>query len=128
MNEVTERFLRAIASRVPALTVTDVRLFPALRQGVWEAGVAVITVAPALETAMSERHTVHTARYRLAIKGPERGKWEFEMRAEADASLEAIDAVVAGVVERSDEPFEPERIPAGSFRTIVGAEDPTQPA
>lgn len=119
MNEVTQRFLRTIAERVPPHTVTEVRLFPAIRQGLWETGVAVVAAVPEVEAAAHERHTVYTARYRLAVKGPERGKWEFEIRADADAPLVTVDAVVAGVLERSGEAFEPERIPASSFRTIV---------
>ena len=123
MNEVTQRFLRNIADRVPVESVTEVRLFPAMRQGLWETGVAVIAAVPEVEASAHERHTVFTARYRLAVKGPDRGKWEFEMRADADAPLVTVDAVVAGVLDRSGESFEPERIPASAFRTIVEGED-----
>ncbi|HUF65397.1 MAG TPA: hypothetical protein VMM17_05415 [Gemmatimonadaceae bacterium] len=119
MNEITQRFLRTIAERVPPHSVSEVRLFPAIRQGPWETGVAVVAAVPELEPALHERHTVYTARYRLAVKGPDRGKWEFEIRADADAPLVTVDAVVAGVLERSGEAFEPERIPAAAFRSIV---------
>lgn len=122
MNDVTQRFLRTIAERVPPHTVSEVRLFPAIRQGQWETGVAVVAAVPELEESAHERHTVYTASYRLAVKGPERGKWEFEIRADADAPLVTVDAVVAGVLERSGEAFEPERIPASAFRAIVAAE------
>ncbi len=121
MNEVTQRFLRSIAERVPLHTVSEVRLFPAIRQGLWESGVAVVAAVPEVESA-HERHTVYTARYRLAVKGAERGRWEFDIRADADAPLVTVDAVVAGVLERSGEAFEPERIPAAAFRTIVQGE------
>ena len=66
------------------------------------------------------RHTVFTARYRHTIKGIDRGKWEVDVQAEADAPLVTIDAVVKGVIKRSGEPFEPERISAAAFRAIVG--------
>lgn len=124
MNEVTQRFLRTIAERVPAHSVSEVRLFPAIRQGQWETGVAVVAAIPELEATLHERHTVYTARYRLAVKGPERGKWEFEIRADADAPLVTVDAVVAGVLERSGEGFEPEKIPAAAFRSIVESSAP----
>jgi hypothetical protein len=124
VNEVTQRFLKTIAERVPAHTVSEVRLFPAIRQGQWETGVAVVAAVPEVDHPGHERHTVYTARYRLAVKGPERGKWEFEIRADADAPLVTVDAVVTGVLERSGEAFEPERIPASFFRSIVGG-DPT---
>src|SRR5438552_6699900 len=65
------------------------------------------------------RHTVFTARYRHILKGVDRGKWEVEVHAEADAPLVTIDAVVRGVTKRSGEPFEPEKISAGAFRSIV---------
>jgi hypothetical protein len=71
------------------------------------------------------RHTVFTARYRHTLKGPDRGKWEVEVQAEADAPLVTLDQVVRGVMKRAGEPFEPERISATAFRTIVEAARPT---
>ena len=56
----------------------------------------------------------------FTLKGMERGKWEVEVTAEADAPLMTVDEVVRGVMKRAGEPFEPERITAGEFRTIVG--------
>lgn len=71
------------------------------------------------------RHTVFTARYRHTLKGPDRGKWEMEVRAEADAPLVTLDQVVRGVMKRAGEPFEPEKISAAAFRTIVEAAAPS---
>ena len=65
------------------------------------------------------RHTVFTARYRHTLKGADRGKWEMELRAEADAPLVTLDAVVRGVSRRAGEQFEPERLSASEFRAIV---------
>jgi hypothetical protein len=65
------------------------------------------------------RHTVFTARYRHTLKGPDRGKWEVEVRAEADAPLVTVDQVVRGVMKRAGEAFEPEKITASAFKTIV---------
>ena len=65
------------------------------------------------------RHTVFTARYRHTLKGPDRGKWEVDVQAEADAPLVTVDQVVKGVMKRAGEPFEPERITASEFKTIV---------
>jgi hypothetical protein len=65
------------------------------------------------------RHTVFTARYRHTLKGPDRGKWEVDVRAEADAPLVTVDQVVRGVMKRAGEAFEPERITASAFKTIV---------
>lgn len=49
------------------------------------------------------RHEVHTARYRLVIKGPERGRWEEDLVAEADAPLITVETVVRGVQRRAGE-------------------------
>jgi hypothetical protein len=65
------------------------------------------------------RHTVFTARYRHTLKGPDRGKWEVDVQAEADAPLITLDQVVRGVMKRAGEPFEPEKISASAFKTIV---------
>jgi hypothetical protein len=65
------------------------------------------------------RHTVFTARYRHTLKGADRGKWEVDVRAEADAPLVTLDDVVRGVMKRAGEPFEPENITASEFKTIV---------
>ncbi len=65
------------------------------------------------------RHTVFTARYRHTLKGPDRGKWEVDVQAEADAPLVTLDQVVRGVMKRAGEPFEPEKISAAAFKTIV---------
>ena len=71
------------------------------------------------------RHTVYTARYRHTLKGPDRGKWEVDVQAEADAPLVALDQVIRGVMKRSGEAFEPEKISASAFRTIVEGTPPT---
>ena len=68
------------------------------------------------------RHTVFTARYRHTLKGADRGKWEMDVRAEADAPLVTLDAVVRGVSRRAGEQFEPEKLSAREFRAIVAPE------
>ncbi|MDO8500662.1 MAG: hypothetical protein Q7S20_02355 [Gemmatimonadaceae bacterium] len=116
MIETTERFLREIADRVGTENVEMVHLFPPIRQSGVETGAAVIAASVPLQG----RHTVYSASYRNTLKGPERGKWEVEVTAEADAPLLTVDAVVQGVMKRAGEQFEPERLSASEFRTIVG--------
>ncbi|MEO7996259.1 MAG: hypothetical protein ABI852_02375 [Gemmatimonadaceae bacterium] len=58
---------------------------------------AVVPLVPRI------RHTVYTARYRLVVKGPERGKWEMDVVDEADAPLLAVETVVRGVQRRAGE-------------------------
>ena len=115
MIETTERFLREIGERVGVDAVEEVHLFPPMRQGGVESGVAVV----AANVPSQERHAVYCAHYRHTLKGSDRGKWEVEVTAEADAPLLAVDAVVRGVMKRAGEQFEPERISASSFRAIL---------
>jgi hypothetical protein len=199
MTETQQRFLRAIAERVPPEQVVEVHLFPAIRQGGVETGVAVVaedprkrapepvsvtveangtadvatahysdaepqTAAPAIDAAEVDasesvaeldlaeldvpepdastdatvaeaeqddgrddvdppvsRFTIHTARYRLTLKGVDRGKWEVDVVAEADAPLDAVEAVVRGVQRRSGEGAEPDRLTTESFREALDA-------
>jgi hypothetical protein len=197
MTETQQRFLRAIAERVPSEQVVEVHLFPPIRQGGVETGVAVVAEDPrkrapenvpvtveangtaevvsaqqaqhgddepppaaaAVEVAeidvaeaevaeldvvapdVSEvesadperddesngaepplsRFTIHTARYRLTLKGVDRGKWEVDVVAEADAPLDAVDAVVRGVQRRSGEGADPDRLTTDAFREALDA-------
>jgi hypothetical protein len=82
--------------------------------------------APAPPARPARRHTVFTARYRLVVKGPERGKWDVEVREEADAPLITVDAVVRGVQLRSGEATEIERLDATGVARLLG--DPERPA
>ena len=50
-DETRARFLAAIAAQIPIERIAEVHLFPAIRQGGMESGVAVIAVEPAVEEA-----------------------------------------------------------------------------
>ncbi len=130
LNETTERFLKAILERIPAGRIVELHLFPAIRQGPLETGVAVIAAEPAppadaapeLELASpppNSRLEVHTAWYRLTRKGVERGKWEIEVTTQADAPLVTVDAVVRGVQERAGEAIEPQRLTGRELLALV---------
>ena len=108
--------MKEIADKVGAAHVESVHLFPPIRQGGVETGAAVI----AATLPGNERHTVWSASYRHTLKGPDRGKWEVEITAEADAPLVTVEAVVDGVMKRAGEQFFPEKLFASEFRTIVG--------
>ena len=115
MIETTERFLKEIADKVGAEYVESIHLFPPIRQGGVETGAAVV----AASLPEQPRHTVYSASYRNTLKGPERGKWEVEVIAEADAPLITVEAVVQGVMKRAGEQFEPEKLTASEFLSIV---------
>jgi hypothetical protein len=73
-------------------------------------------VAP---TPPPARYTVYTARYRLTLKGLDRGKWEMSVTEEADAPLLTVDAVVRGVSRRSGDADETIRLSGDEFRAAL---------
>lgn len=133
MSEVTERFLRAVAERVPSDRVVTVFLFPAMRQGSVDSGVAVVvqdrdaSYGGGAAPEGPHRLTVSTATYRHTVKGRERGAWAVDVVAQADAPLDAVAAVVAGVQRRSAAVAEPEELSGEMFRAIVAASGPPSP-
>lgn len=140
MTEAQERFLRAIADRVPPASIAELHLFPAIRQGGYETGIAVIAAEPPAHGAVEaevplplpdeptaftteegrHRLVVLSARYRLTLKGPERGTWDIEVVAEADAPLVTVDAVVRGVQRRAGDAGHPERLSGEALRALLG--------
>jgi len=117
MIDTTERFLKDIGDRIGAALVEEVRLFPPIRQGGVETGAAVI----AASLPMQDRHTVYSASYRNTLKGADRGKWEVDVVAEADAPLDALDAVVRGVQRRAGEGAAPDRLSTDAIREALDA-------
>jgi hypothetical protein len=90
-----------------------------------ESGVAVLAVLPPDDLPVGEgRHTIFSARYRLTIKGPDRGKWELAVEAEADAPLVTVDRVVRGVQQRAGDAGEPERLEGDELRALLGIASP----
>lgn len=73
--------------------------------------------------ARSPRPLVLTARYRLTLKGPDRGAWGFELHEQADAPLATIEMVVQGVAQRHEQAADPERLDADAVRAVL-AEGP----
>jgi hypothetical protein len=128
MNE-RERFLAAIADKLPVEKVIELHLFQPMKQGGTESGVAVVAVEEVLSTgelAAENRLAVYTARYRLTQKGPERGKWDFSVQVEADAPLVTIDKVVRGVQRRSGDAEDPEKLSGDEFRALLPPRQPAQ--
>ncbi|MDQ3696960.1 MAG: hypothetical protein M3373_02890 [Gemmatimonadota bacterium] len=140
--DARERFLRAIAQHVAAERITELHLFSPLRQGGRETGIAVVAAiseeehqqaelpvavgdaAPGkrespMGRALAERLVVYRAAYRWTRKGPDRGKWEVDVTAEADATLEAVGSVVRGVHRRAGGDAEPERLSGVEVRAAI---------
>jgi hypothetical protein len=68
-----------------------------------------------------ERHVIYTARYRLTLKGLDRGKWETSVTAEADAPIITVDAVVRGVQRRSGDVDDATRMSGDDIRAAIPA-------
>lgn len=130
--DARERFLLEIAAVVPPDRIAEVHFFPPMRQGQLESGVAVIAAMPegaSLDDAAPEpfpvgaslpsRHVVYSARYRWTRKGPDRGKWESEVVAEADAPLLTVEAVVQVVLRRGTEVTEVQKVDGESVRQMI---------
>src|SRR5204862_7280679 len=80
-----ERFVAAIGSTVNAEAIEEAHFFVPIKHSGMESGVAVIALreepllVDAEGRAENTRHAVYTARYRLTLKGPDRGKWDFSI-------------------------------------------------
>ncbi|WKW11516.1 hypothetical protein Strain138_000771 [Pseudogemmatithrix spongiicola] len=147
-SDARERFVLEIANVLAPERIVEAYFFAPLRQGQIETGVCVLAALPegadpqptepvsgdssdteALAEAsapafpegarISSRHVVYSARYRWTRKGPERGKWECEVIAEADAPLITVEAVVQGVQRRASEPLEVQKIDGDAVRAMV---------
>jgi len=68
-----------------------------------------------------QRYTVFSATYRHTLKGPERGRWEVTVKAEADAPLVTVDAVVRGVQRRAEDAEGVDRMTGDEIRAVVDA-------
>jgi hypothetical protein len=156
MTETQQRFLKAISERVTTGEIEEIRLFPTVRSGPLESGVAIVAVrdlaadvppatvpadkpveaseslaAPGFAQLADEprdaktqddrtdRLSILTARFRQTVKGPERGRWEFDIVHDADAPLETIERVVRGVAHRAGEDGEPELLTGDAFRRAL---------
>src|SRR5688500_19438511 len=97
MTETQQRFLKAIAERVTGDNVTEIRLYPTVRVGPIESGVAIVATKEPMPVAVAEeqvsaegdltvgeiriacartdRLSILTAHFRHTVKGPDRGKW-----------------------------------------------------
>jgi hypothetical protein len=140
MTETQQRFLKAIAERVNGGNIAEIRLYPTVRVGPIESGVAIVATREAIpvEVILQEHHqdghveiaqpvtvsqpdrrSILTAHFRHTVKGPDRGKWEFNMVHDADAPIETVESVVRGVARRAGEDGEPELLSANDFQRAL---------
>jgi hypothetical protein len=145
MTETQQRFLKEIADRVHGGRVAELRLYPTLRVGQVESGVAIVATVgdkipvqepvvaaveesfeapvaeptPEVTAAGPDRLSILTAHFRHTVKGPDRGKWEFFLVHDADAPIETVESVVRGVARRAGEDGEPELLSGDDFQRAL---------
>lgn len=102
MNDTTRRFLNAIVDRIPAGgRIVELRLFPAIRQGGIESGVAVVAVEPP----------------EVPVAGTETGASDAEVPGEGvivDFAVAAHDIVDIDVITEDEEGLTGDEIAAAS--------------
>ena len=126
---VRDRFVGELLTRVPIDRVVEVHLFAPMRQGGVESGVAVVAArmgeSPADDVRSDGpagawgRLTVYSASYRLTVRGPDRGRWQVDVREEADAPLVTVDAVVRGVQRRAGDVGPATRLDAAELARLA---------
>jgi hypothetical protein len=118
LTETRERFLRAIAVVVAPERIAEIHFFQPIKQGGTESGAAVVVERGVDEAA---RIVVYAARYRLTLKGIDRGKWETSIVAEADAPMVTVDAVVRGVQRRAGDVDDATKLEGDEVRSLLAA-------
>lgn len=104
-----------------SIALVDILALPSPDAANGEAPVEAEASAPPEVAAKPRRYAILTARYRLTIKGPDRGKWDVEITHEADAPLDTVERVARGVAKRAGEEFDPEHYSAESLQAALAA-------
>jgi hypothetical protein len=91
------RLAQAIAAVVPPADVDAVWVFSLLRRDGREWGTAVLTRVD------GDRRRIYTARYMLAIKGKERGKFDASVEEVGSGPVEALDRLLQEAHRRIDD-------------------------
>ena len=98
------RLARAVAEVVPPGEVDGVWLFSPLRHEQREWGTAV------LSRLDGDRRRIYTARYVLAVKGKERGKFESTVQEVGSGPVEAVAQLLQEAQKRIDDEHPPQPV------------------
>ena len=99
------RLAQAAAEQIPPGEVDGVWVFSALRRDGREWGTAV------LSRLDGDRRRIYTARYMLAIKGKERGKFESWVQEVGSGPAEALEQLLRDAQRRIDDDQPPVPVP-----------------
>ena len=109
-----ERLAEAVSQVLPAEEVDGVWIFAPVRRDTREWGTAV------LSRVDGERRRIYTARYVLAVKGKERGKFESTVQEVGSGPVAALARVLQEAQARMDDDQPPVAVePATWFSSIV---------
>jgi hypothetical protein len=100
-----ERLAQAVAQVIPPAEVDAVWVFAPLRREANEWGTAVVS------RVEGERRRIYTARYILAIKGKERGKFQTTIQEVGTGPTEVLTRVLQEAERRSDDEHPPTEVP-----------------
>jgi hypothetical protein len=104
-----DRLAQAVEVVLPAAEVDAVWLFTPLRHEGREWGTAV------LSRLDGERRRIYTARYVLAIKGKERGKFDTSIEEVGSGTSEAVERLLQEAQRRIDDEHPPQPVPPESW-------------
>jgi hypothetical protein len=99
------RLAAAVADQIPPAEVDGIWVFATLRHEGREWGTAI------LARADGERRRIYTARYMLAIKGKERGKFEASVQEVGSGPVEALAQLLQDAQRRIDDEQPPTPVP-----------------
>jgi hypothetical protein len=112
-----DRLAQAVAEVLPAGEVDGLWVFTPLRRENREWGTAV------LSRVDGERRRIYTARYVLAVKGKERGKFEASIQEVGSGTTEALTRLVQEAHRRIDDEHPPTAVPPASWFPAVRSSD-----
>ncbi len=120
VTETQQRFLRAIVEQVPVERIVEVHLFPSLRQGQAESGVAVIAALPDNPVAAS----FPVAASRQPVAGSDTGDVSDDAEIEAQLDSEQAEVLAEAeaegmTVEAGDTPDAERQTPDAAVRHVV---------
>jgi hypothetical protein len=113
-----DRLAQAVSEVVPPQEVDGVWMFAPIRRGTDEWGTAV------LSRLDGDRRRIYTARYMLAVKGKERGKFETTIREVGVGPVEVLSRVLQEAQRRIDDEHPPISVSPESWFASVPAASP----
>jgi hypothetical protein len=110
-----ERLAQAVSEILPPAEVDGVWIFEPVRREDREWGTAVISRVD------GERRRIYTARYVLAVKGKQRGKFESTIQELGSGPMDALARVLQEAQRRIDDEHPPSHVPPESWFSAVVA-------